>query len=328
MIRAYIFFALLFLLFSSEVYSQEKSFTYENPEEGFSLMRVSAVEKDYQTGKKIGYQLLDENPGYADVSIYLARVYGWELQYDSAYAVIEDVIRDNPGLPDAYIAYVDICYWQNNWDKLISVAEDALLVTDSEDVRAKYALALYYSGEIQQARLQADSVIVKSPDHKLANDVLQLSMLQSNGPELFAHYTFDYFQKPYYRRWHMLTAGGVYPFSFGKLIPYINAGTSAGNGDSFAASSDIQFNLESYFLLSDKNYMLAGYGISPGKFFPSHRAIIDVWQILPAGFAVSLGARYFYWDSHFFYLSLGVEKYLGNYWLSLKNYLFFKDYGL
>jgi YaiO family outer membrane protein len=308
-------------------FSQEQVDTYENPEEGFSAMRTAANAGEYANAKQIGLLLLAENPEYSDVSIYLARVYGWEKLYDSAYVLIEEVIAENPELPDAYIAYVDICYWENNWEKLKSVSDEALKVTNSDDIRAKYALALYHSGEDQQARSQADSVIVNEPEHLLANDVLQLLMLESDGPELFGFYSFDYFQKPYVRRWHMLTAGGVYPFSFGKLIPYINAGTQV-NEESFSKSSDIQFNLESYFILSEKNYMLAGYGISPGKFFPSHTALLEVWQVLPAGFAISAGARYFYWDSHFLYWSLGLEKYLGSYWFALKNYIFFKDYGV
>jgi YaiO family outer membrane protein len=38
--------------------------------------------------------------------------------------------------------------------------------------------------------------------------------------------------------------------------------------------------------------------------------------------------RYFYWDESFTFLTLSVEKYLGEYWFSFRNYLFFKDYGV
>jgi YaiO family outer membrane protein len=315
------------LLCSQISFSQEPLFGYENPEEGFALMRTAASEGDYSSAKKIGMQLLEENPDYFDVSIYLARVYGWNSQFDSAFAIIEDVIGKTTQLPDAYMAYVDLCYWQNDWEKLKLVADEAIKVTGSDDVRSRYALALYHTGEIHQAISHADTVLGHDPVNQLALDVRRLSMLEYDRFELFGHYSFDHFREPYYRRWHMFTAGMVYPFSSGKLIPYINAGTNAG-GDTFKASSDLQFNLETYIILTKKNYLLAGYGISRGNFLPSHRAILDIWQILPAGFAVSAGARYFYGDSHFVFWDAGVEKYTGNFWLSLKNYLFYKDYGI
>ncbi|HDR68529.1 MAG TPA: YaiO family outer membrane beta-barrel protein [Bacteroidaceae bacterium] len=325
-IPAYIFLIFFGCFFSLYLFSQEPDYYYENPEEGFAVMRTAVSEGNFVRAKNIGKDLLEETPDYHDVSIYLARIYGWEARFDSAYAIVDDVLGNNPELPDAWMAYVDLCYWENNWEKLKSIAENAIALTDSDDVRAKYALALYHTGELQKAILQADSVLVRDAGHPLAGDVRQLSILKTKEPELFVHYSFDYFERPYYRRWHMLTAGLVYPFSFGKLIPYLNAGTIVGN-ETFSASSDLQFNIESYLIITEKNYMLAGYGISPGKYFPSHRAILDVWQILPAGFAVSAGARYFYRDSHFVFWNVTLEKYLGHYWLSLKNYLFFKDYG-
>jgi len=289
-------------------------------------MRSASVAGDYVQAEILGKALLQDNPEYYDVTVYLARVYGWDSKFDSAYVLIEDLIRKEPDMAEAHTALVDLCYWQNNWEKLKTAAEEALRVIDNEDIRAKYALALYHTGDKGKALAQADSVIAQSPDNQLALDVRRLSMLETEGPELFAFYSFDYFQKPWVRRWHMLTAGGVIPFEKFKLIPYVNAGTLAGP-ENFSASSDLQVNLESYIILSQKNYMLAGYGISPGNYFPRHRAVLEVWQVLPAGFAVSVGANYFFWDTHFLFWSLGIEKYTGNYWFALKNYLFFKDYG-
>ncbi|MBN1133048.1 MAG: YaiO family outer membrane beta-barrel protein [Bacteroidales bacterium] len=310
----------------AEGFSQAPPVEYANPEEGFDLIRVAASEGDYARAKRIGNQILESNPEYHDVSIYLARVYGWDSRFDSAYAILEHVMAVNPELPEAYSAYVDLCYWQNDWNRLKSIAGEAISHTDSDDVRSKYALALYHTGEIQEAVAQADSVLADDPGQTLAGEVKRLSVLKSELKELFVHYSFDYFEAPYNRRWHMVTAGCVCPFSSGKLIPYINAGTNAGKG-SFIETSDIQMNLEAYLILTKRNYMLAGYGISPGNYFPAHRAILDIWQILPAGFSLSAGVRYFYWDSHFVFWALGVEKYLGTYWLALKNYLFNKDYG-
>ncbi|MCK4751025.1 MAG: YaiO family outer membrane beta-barrel protein, partial [Bacteroidales bacterium] len=59
-----------------------------------------------------------------------------------------------------------------------------------------------------------------------------------------------------------------------------------------------------------------------------HRAVLELWQVLPVGFAMSAGMRYFYWGDHFTFLTFSGEKYAGDYWVSLRNYLFFKEYGI
>jgi YaiO family outer membrane protein len=56
--------------------------------------------------------------------------------------------------------------------------------------------------------------------------------------------------------------------------------------------------------------------------------VAELWQVLPAAFEISAGIRYFYWHEHFLFPTFSVEKYLNNYWFSLRNYLFFKEYGV
>ncbi len=63
-------------------------------------------------------------------------------------------------------------------------------------------------------------------------------------------------------------------------------------------------------------------------YFPKHRAALEVWQILPAGWAASAGMNYYYFDRNIFIALASVEKYIGRYWLSLKGYLYFKEHGI
>ena len=62
-------------------------------------------------------------------------------------------------------------------------------------------------------------------------------------------------------------------------------------------------------------------------YFPTHRAAVELWQILPAGWAVSGGLNYYYFDRNIFIALASVEKYLGKYWFSGKCYVYFKDGG-
>jgi YaiO family outer membrane protein len=291
--------SILLLLICSllPLYSQDPSIR-EDPEQEFNRMRELAAAGDYAAAIRTGTRLLEENPGYYDVALYLARVYGWESEFDSAWAVLDPVLEKEPDLYEAFATCADLAYWEHNREKLDSCAARA-------------------------SELEPDSAVLFD-SYKTA---LKESLPEAGTPELFAFYSYDHFSVPYRRHWHMLTAGGEVPFDRGKLIPSLNAGYHAG-GD--FPGADLQVNLDAYLTLGSRNYLLLGYGISPNgshDYFPGHRGVAELWQVLPAGFALSGGLRYFYWDRHFTYLTFSAEKYAGNYWFALRNYLFFKEYG-
>ena len=291
---------IIFLIFSlHRIEAQEPQKDTQTPEEEFALMRTYAQESRYSEAKAIGQRILDQYPDYFDVALYMARIYGWESRYDSAYLVLEDVLSKEPDLFEAHETLVDLAYWENDWEKLEQFATRALeLEPESPAIREKYLLAKYRQSSNQDVK------------------------------ELFLHYSYDHFSVPYARNWHMLTAGGNFPIKFGLLSPYVNGGFHAGVDN---PSTDLQFNLDAYLNLGKKNYALAGYGISPDgvvNFLPGHRAVAEIWQVLPKGFALSAGLRYFYWNQHFTFLTFSEEKYAGNYWFSIRSYLFFKEYGV
>ncbi|MCD4711311.1 MAG: YaiO family outer membrane beta-barrel protein [Bacteroidales bacterium] len=281
-----------------QLYAQE-TLQQPNPEQEFARMRDLAAAGDYNGAKQIGYDLLEENEEYYDAALYLARIHGWESRFDSAYLVLDAVMARDPELYEAYETCVDLAYWENNMEKLETCAGRAVeLEPDSAGRFETYRLAL------QQPRPQPKQ------------------------PEIFARYSYDHFSVPYVRNWHMLTAGGELPFKHGTLIPSLNGGYFAGD---LAQRTDLQINLDGYLTLGKKSYAMLGYGFSPNgeiNFFPGHRGAAELWQVLPKGFALSAGLRYFYWDQHFPFLTFSAEKYAGNYWFSFRNYLFFKDYGV
>ncbi len=292
---------LIFLLIFSinQLVAQEIEKNPQTPEEEFESMRTLAHENRYPEARSIGHRILEENPEYFDVALYMARIYGWESKYDSAYLILEDILLKEPELFEAHETLVDLAYWENDWVKLEQYAAFALeLKPDSPAIREKFLLAKYWQGSNQDVT------------------------------ELFLLYSYDHFSLPYLRNWHMLTVGGNVPTKIGMFSPYVNGGVLAGVED---PSTDFQINLDVYLNLGKKNYALAGYGISPDgvvNYLPRHRAAAEIWQVLPKGFAISAGLRYFYWNQHFTFLTFSEEKYMGNYLFSFRSYLFFKEYGV
>ena len=287
------------LSFFQDTLAAQKTGQDSIPTEGLGLMQHYASNQHYEEARELGYRMLRDDPFNHDVSLMLARIYGWESRYDSAYAIVDRIMSVAPELVEAHLVRVDLAYWENDWTKLEAYAETALeLNPGARELREKYLLAKY------QLRLTRDV------------------------PELHVAYYYDHFGEPYRRNWHMLTLGGVVPVGRSHLLPYINGGYHPGVE---GVSTDIQFNLDTYVHLGSKNYILVGGGLSPrGKidYLPSGRAALELWQVLPAGFAVSAGARYFYWDDPFTFLTFSGEKYAGDYWLALRNYLFLKEHGI
>jgi len=270
------------------------------PEPGspLDLIRRYAENQDYDLAKQCGKQILERDPLNYDVALYLARVYGWDARYDSAYAIVDRVIADDPDLTEAHLVRMDLAYWENDWKKLEAYCLEALeLKPGSKEISEKLALARYRLG------------------------------LNRDQTELIVSYFYDHFNEPYLRNWHMLTLGASIPVHESKIIPYLNGGFHPGTE---IRGTDLQVNLDAYLSIGKKNYALMGYGYSPDgsiDFLPVHRAAAELWQVLPAGFAFSAGTRFFYWEDPFTFLTFSGEKYIGNNWFSLRNYLFFKDYG-
>ena len=288
----------LFVLMLPPLQAQDTVQPY-NPEKEFGRMRSFAAAGDYDAAKQIGYKLLRDNEAYYDAALFLARIHGWESSFDSAYRLIDRVLAEDPGLYEAYETCADLAYWENNLERLDSCAGGAEEIEPDSAARfERYRLAILQSAPMAKQK------------------------------NIFAWYSYDHFSVPYQRNWHMLTAGAELPIKQGTLIPSLNAGYFAGD---LSQKTDLQFNMDAYLTLGKKNYALVGYGFSPGgdiNFFPVHRGAAELWQVLPGGFALSAGLRYYYWDRHFTFLTFSGEKYAGNYWFSLRNYLFFKDYGV
>ncbi len=291
---------LLLLIFPIHLlHGQEEPLTFPDPESGFAQMRQYAENGETGLARKLGHLILEQEPEYHDVALFLARVYGWEEGFDSAYVLVDRVISNDPDLLEAYLTGVDLAYWDNNWPKLKEYGDEALAIDpDLPEVEEKYRMAW-------DRRAEARAI-----------------------PEVYLHYYYDHFGIPYARNWHMLTAGGSVPLGIFTLVPYLNAGYHAGG---YSPSTDFQLNLDGYITLGRLNYALVGYGFSPDgalNYLPDHRAVAELWQALPAGFSVSAGMRYFYWDESFTFLTFSGEKYMDEYWFCLRNYLFFKDYGV
>lgn len=200
------------------------------------------------------------------------------------------------------------------------------------DARVLLARILAWQKNFDQASAVIDTLLQKEPGNNDALEVKRDITLWSKeytpvATDLRAGYSFDTFKEPYSRFWQVFTAGAGHRFGFGPAAAYVNAGNLTAKDSASFHATELQFEVEAYPKLSRKNYAYLNYAFSPGKYFPTHRASVELWQIFPAGWAVSAGLNYYYFDRDIYIALASLEKYTGKFWFSGKCFVYFKDDG-
>jgi YaiO family outer membrane protein len=223
--------------------------------------------------------------------------------YTLAEPAARNLVKQYPDYGDARILLGRIIAWQGNYDEASAVI-DTLLQTEPDNSDAREALT----------------------------DIRRWSRdrSQQNTPptDIRAGYFFDTYSKPHDRLWQVFSLGAGHRFSWGSAVATANMGHINIGPPDEVSDNNMQFAIEAWPDITSKNYAYVAYAYSPGPWFPKHRAALELWQTLPKGFAISAGVNYYYFDHNIFLPTLSVEKYLGNYWFSVRGYLYFKDIGI
>lgn len=228
------------------------------------------------------------------------RTMAFDGDYSGASAAARNLVNAYPEYGDARVLLARILAWQKNYRQAEAVI-DTLLMTEPGN---------------------ADALAVKKDISLWSKEYTPVAT------DLRAGYFFDTFSEPYERFWQVFKAGAGHRFGFGPAYAGVNIGNiSIGEPDPVTAT-EIQVEAEAWPTLTAKNYAYLAYAYSPGTWFPRHRAAVELWQVLPDGWALSAGLNYYYFNRSIYIASLSVEKYLGKFWFSAKGYFYFKDEGV
>ena len=219
--------------------------------------------------------------------------------YDSASVAARKLVNMYPSYGDARILLGRVLAWQKDYINAGAVI-DTLLLTEPGNEDALSA--------------RRDIVLWSRENTPVSTD-------------LRAGYSIDSFREPYSRFWQVFNVGAGHRFKWGPAYAGLNIGNIRISEPSPSNASEWQKKAEAWPTITNKNYADLAYAYSPGPYFPRHRAAAEVWQILPAGWAVTAGLNYYYFDRSAFIALASVEKYIGIYWLSLKGFVYFKDIG-
>ncbi len=118
-----VFFPVFCLLFTAVVSAQD---TVSSDGLLKEARKAAFDQKNYPKAKTHLYKALRQSPDYADVKIFLGRIYTWTENYDSARILFRQVLKSNPDYEDGIVAYADMEYFSDNYDRALEICRTGL----------------------------------------------------------------------------------------------------------------------------------------------------------------------------------------------------------
>lgn len=294
---------------------QESKIPEMNLDSLFNEAKNLAYIDELDRARYLCYDIIHRDSSYYDAALLIGRIYGWQRDFDSAMFWINKVLAVNDHYREAWLAKTDVSLWSANYREVISFCDSAInTFTQPDDFIERKNIAIERLSRLAQPN---DSLL---PGIGFPAEEGRFNQDQKKKI-IFVDYLFDHFQKPYIRRWHVLSTGYGQQSTTGFYSAQINIGDLVTNGEKFVSNLNYQFLLTAYPRLSSKSYAFLSYGVSPGPLFPGHYAGMEYFRNLGGGFEASLGIRYMYWNRHLFFFTGSVSKYFGNYWIAFRPYI-------
>ena len=115
-------FSLLFFLLKLIVVSWGQKTDTTTDDGLFQSARKAAFDRnDYSGAKAYLFKALRISPDYADIRIFLGRIYTWTKNYDSGRIAFRRVLAKNPDYEDALVAYADLEYYTENFERALEI---------------------------------------------------------------------------------------------------------------------------------------------------------------------------------------------------------------
>ncbi|MDQ8005807.1 MAG: YaiO family outer membrane beta-barrel protein [Pedobacter sp.] len=259
---------------------------------------------------------LEKSPDYADIRLFLGRVYTWNDNLDSARYQFNQVLSKEPTNIEAYSAIFDVEYWNENYRRALDHANQGLLYDpNSSELLIKKAKALNAMKDSRQALAVLRSYNKQNPGQDTVKNYYQMLRNENAKNLIDLSYEYVYFDKRFDDPWHYTSLDYTRNTSLGSItgrLMYSNRFREDG----------LQGEIEAYPSISKGIYAYVGAGYSQSDIFPRFRAGVSLYFSLPKSFDAETGFRYLDFNpskTYIYVLALG--KYTGNFYFNLKSYL-------
>ncbi|MDO8992720.1 MAG: tetratricopeptide repeat protein, partial [Daejeonella sp.] len=95
--------------------------------------KLAFDDKNYTKAIALTKQALKQSPDYADIRIFLGRLYTWTDKPDSARIEFKKVLEKNKGYEDLYLAYGSLEYWNNNSEEAFKIVSEGIKYNEKSE---------------------------------------------------------------------------------------------------------------------------------------------------------------------------------------------------
>ena len=308
-------FLVVFVLFSQlpALQAQEDL----SSDELFIKARNAAFEKkDYPQAIAITKQALEKSPDYADIRIFLGRLYTWTDKVDSARVEFERVLEKNPGHEDGSLAYASLEYWNDNSKKAKAIVNNGLeFHPKSEELLYLKARILTDLREFPEANNTVNTLLKINPGYSKARGLSESIKDASSKNKIGVTYDFVYFDKRFDDPWHLASIDYGRQTKFGSVTARMNYANRF-------LTDGVQFELDAYPRISNTFYTYISAGVSKKDgIFPRFRTGFSLYANLPWSMEAEAGFRMLKFTDETWIYTASLGKYYKNYWFNLRTYL-------
>lgn len=285
--------------------------------------KLAFDDKNYAEAINLTKQALKQSPDYADIRIFLGRLYTWTDKPDSARAEFKQVLEKNPEYEDAYLAHGSLEFYTKNSEKGLEIVNQGLKSNERSEglllLKTKLLLDLRRD---QEANSNLKLLLKINPG---LTEARALSVKVGNRAtinKIMLSYDYIYFDKQFDDPWHL----GILEYSretgIGALISRVNI------ADRFNKNGT-QFEMDFYPRLSRVFYAYVSGGYSNNTVvFPKYRAGLSLYAVLPSSFEAEAGFRMLNFNEPNWIYTASLGKYYKNYWFNLRTFFTLSDQSI
>ncbi|MFI5453676.1 YaiO family outer membrane beta-barrel protein [Pedobacter sp. UC225_61] len=283
----------------------------------FAQARKAAFdESNYPKAIALSKTALQGSPDYADIRVFLGRLYTWSKKPDSARLAFNEVITKQPKYEDAYVGLGYLEYWNDNSEKALTVVNNGLKnVPTSEPLKLLKAKVLNDLKRWQEADEVVSEVLKNNPSLTEARSLASRIKENSAKNKVSLSYDYIYFDKQFNDPWHLVSVDYGRQTKYGSIIGRVNyANRFNTNG--------YQFELDMYPRISNTFYAYVSGGVSNTVgVFPKYRGGFSLYANLPLSFEAEAGFRFLHFSDNTWIYTASVSKYYKSFWFNFRTYL-------
>ena len=286
-------------------------------DELFKQARSAAFDqKNYALAISLSKQALTKSPDYADISIFLGRIYTWTGKTDSARQIFTGLLDKHPELEDASFAYASLEYWNDNSVKALQIVDNGIKYhPQSKDMLLLKGKILNDLHRFKAADSTLNILIKADPSNSAARSIDNEIKDNATLNKLSVSYDYIYFDKEFGSPWQVAEVDYTRQTSLGSIIGTLNyANRFNTNG--------LQFEVDAYPHISKIFYAYASVAYAGNvAVFPKARGGFSLYANLPNSFEAELGFRYLYFTGSTWIYTAAIGKYYKNFRFTLRTYL-------